>query len=223
MAKAIGFSAIYFDSRGFESGGSEIENEIEKLVGKPFLISSNGFMRGFFLAHKNLALKAGTVASKIMKVSDYSVGLDGLFRYSANLNDLIYFGRGTNPSFISEIEGLSTPEGWGRWSDNRLNRKIVIHFEEILPTRFHLSILIRPFGPNKNKPLIIKVGNFVSEVTPTSDNYLLNIDINQISAISKSIEITPSNPTSPTSLGLGSDDRLIGIGLISMKLTRTKD
>ena len=71
-------------------------------------------------------------------------------RYSATLAQGIDFTKSGYPDFISNVTGLSLPEGWGRWSDAKdAGPRIILSFTKPLPENFTLELDIKGYGPNQ--------------------------------------------------------------------------
>ena len=167
-----------------------------------------------------LLVMAGSLAinSDSQAVSARPVGssttLDVLApRYESTLVQGIDFAREGYPSFLEKVTGVSQHETWGRWTDAK---EATIKFKQKLPEKFTLELIAQAFGPNINNPLTVKVGKAIKEITITTGvpgNYELSFEgIN-----SDSLTLVPAKPTTPKSIGVNEDTRLLGIGLIKLK------
>ncbi len=155
-------------------------------------------------------------------LGDHQLAGEFLYRIPMNGFSLVRISRDSKIDFssrnfgglISRVDGLSTPEAWGAWS---LGEVVRLEFNFPLPKRFSLHISASAFGPNVGKEFVVKVGaereSFVlgarrSEVVLGFDNH----------GGESALEILVPNPVSPASLGVGKDQRVIGIGLSEIKI-----
>jgi hypothetical protein len=119
------------------------------------------------------------------------------------------------PGIVAGTQGLSAAEAWGRWSNSE---RVVIEFEEPLPARFSVYMVAQAFGPNAGKAFVAHVGNqsarFALDHAP--GDILLDFE-NPEGA--RRLEIDVPQPVSATSLGVGRDERRLGIGLTQLQIT----
>jgi len=130
------------------------------------------------------------------------------------------FSSRSTPSFIETIEGVSSPEVWGRWSEHSEKPEVSIIFKNELPNAFKLQLDLNAFGPNVNQPAIIRVGDVERSIVIDSDqrNYILNFD--GVLRGTKVIQIKPYKPISPMEFDNKlTDTRKIAIGLIRLTIT----
>lgn len=118
---------------------------------------------------------------------------------------------------ISSHSGLYTPpEPWGAWS---IGNKIKLDFVKPLPRKFNIVLNARAFGPNSKLDFVLKIGSqlipFKVRVYPEFENIVIPVE--NYSRLS-SLEIEIPNPLSPKDLGLGDDDRKLGIGLTQLQI-----
>ncbi|WP_058912459.1 acyltransferase family protein [Entomohabitans teleogrylli] len=122
------------------------------------------------------------------------------------------------PDFLDSLSGLSHVESWGRWSDGRLAPVVRLAFHQPLPQDFTLEVTAQGYGPNINQPVSVVVGNErhqmrVAGQPTTTKLYFANPGGARV------IEITPPYPQSPQASGESGDGRLLGIGLVAIKIT----
>lgn len=138
--------------------------------------------------------------------------------YEATLPEGIDFRKPGNPTFISEIKGISGLEAWGRWTDANLNPTVEIKFNKQLPKKFNLQLEASAFGPNSNVPTTIRVGKVRKTLIvsgPNPQSYILEF----AGAKSDILEIIPPKPTAPNDLdSANGDKRKLGLGLVTLKL-----
>jgi phosphoglycerol transferase len=125
----------------------------------------------------------------------------------------IDFSEKTWPPPLIRTSGLSQPETWGSWSDGKV---VAIEFPA-LPKRLSLHLRARAYGSNVGQDFVARIGEGTVRfslgesfemktfemINPTRSN-VLTIDV-------------PS-PISPQELGLSSDARSLGIGLIEVRI-----
>ena len=127
-----------------------------------------------------------------------------------------------------EVSGLAANvDPWGRWTDANLG-SAVIGFKRPLPEKFTIELKALAYGPNINKPTIVRVGNQSRTVNFENDpNKIYILDFNTSSFFRSilsdgkiyNLQIVPPQPISPHEIHpTNSDMRKIGIGLISIKI-----
>lgn len=141
-------------------------------------------------------------------------------RYEATLADGIDFSQPGYPSFLAEVSGVSSREGWGRWTDANQGDVVRFRFKQRLPDGFILEIKARAFGPNAGVPVKVRVGDVEQSFTPSKVSaggfYQLTF---RGTGGADSIGIIPPQPVSPKDINPDSKDaRKIGVGLISLKI-----
>jgi phosphoglycerol transferase len=173
-----------------------------------------------------LAPEASLDSSLVPPNTDYVVlignhpGLDNHPRLDFTDFSIIQMTNGVNIDFRKEtfplvkIEGLSGQEEWGRWS---VGDKVKISFMTALPKKFTLIIKANAFGPNIQNDFKVTVGRETKKFRLTPPNDTISLDFNNVDN-EKSIIIAIPKATSPKQLGISSDDRLLGIGLIELKV-----
>jgi phosphoglycerol transferase len=110
---------------------------------------------------------------------------------------------------LAHSQGLSGIESWGRWSDGD---SVKLDFQQSLPKKFKLGVLVEAFGPNAGQMATFAVGNEVRHARIDKAKKLLEFEfINP--GDSKSLVITVPYPTSPHDLNGSEDRRRIGIGM----------
>ena len=51
------------------------------------------------------------------------------------------------------VDGFSTPEPWGRWTDRE---RATVSFPQPLPESFHIDIELQGFGPNVGRHSVVE-------------------------------------------------------------------
>lgn len=112
------------------------------------------------------------------------------------------------------LDGWGDPEAWGVWS---VDNMAVLGFSSPLPKRFRMTLEAHAFRPNATQafsfsaggsPVLVRIGqeqNDVSfEMSAAPDMYKIYISVPQA--------------TSPSDLGLNTDPRRLGLGLIRFRI-----
>jgi len=139
-------------------------------------------------------------------------------RYEATLAQGIDFTRPGFPAFLREVQGVSAPEAWGRWTDANLAPSARFRFDRPLPRAFTLELRASGLGPNAYEPVRIRAGAIERAITlgnPAQDSY--RIDFAQVDG--DLIEIIPPAPLLPRDVSpQNMDPRKLGVGLVSLKI-----
>jgi phosphoglycerol transferase len=215
----MGFSAIYLDRRGYADSGTAVETQLKRALGaEPLLISKNGNQVLFDLrpSQRVRPLPAGSSMEQIMQRARFVVDAQG-FRDDTTLQQRIDFSRAGSPDFVAKVDGLSGPENWGRWSDADVSPDVELKFTRPLPEHFVLHLRVQAFGPNAGKPVRVLVGAQEQAFVPSSTIGAFSLYFDNTTG-SNTIEIHPPQPVSPRALGIGSDDRRLGVGLHSLSI-----
>lgn len=133
----------------------------------------------------------------------------------------IDFTQPTYPSYVEDIEGLSQHEAWGRWSDQTEAEKVSISFKANLPKHFVITLKGHAFGPNIGKDIKISYSGVYRTVRLQQDDTIQSIEFNS-NEQSNEIVIMPPAPTTPQSLNLGEDKRMLGMGFVSLDINEVK-
>ena len=114
--------------------------------------------------------------------------------------------------------GLSFLEPWGRWSDGD---QVELGLAECLPRgHLRLTIAARAFGPNVDAPIKLTIGEneIITRFSETVEERTMSV-YNEASCLD-TFRIEIPQPTSQRELGLGTDPRKIGLGLVGIKIVR---
>lgn len=145
-----------------------------------------------------------------------SIKLDEI--YEGNISDGIDFKKNGFPSFVKYIKGLSTLEGFGRWSDGS---EIVFGLNKTnFPQTFYLNMTLGAFINNIDNPVTVNINGVSETFTLTSNEpkeYSLKFKLPKQSDII-TIKMIPSKPTSPRSLKMSNDDRMLGLSFIKLNI-----
>jgi hypothetical protein len=120
---------------------------------------------------------------------------------------------------LTSFEGLSSGEGWGRWSDAK---QVVLRFAAPLPQKLQVILDANAFGPNVGKDFIARVGDaekrFKVPALPSAIFLAFDTDGKQ-----DTLRIEVPEPVAPSSLGKSVDHRTLGIGLLRIDIGTVPD
>lgn len=107
------------------------------------------------------------------------------------------------------------PESWGTWT---IDRQAVLVFSKALPQEFVLKITARAFGPNIDRPIGVGIGELHQFITLRDHFQEVALDVKNPQR-SNRLEINIPHLRSPKELGLGDDDRKLGIAISELKVS----
>lgn len=215
VIRRLGFDGIYIDRRGYADNGDALITELTELLKSSHqLVSSSGEQVYFkVIGSEHPPLEALSTA-QIMKLAGYHVDRFGP-RYPSTMEIGIDFTKEGWPEFISNVKGVSHLELWGRWSDKS---EIIFDFNVPLPQRFTLVLNAQAFAMNAGKPIRIKVGaeEYSTKLMNTASEVRVPVDLEGGKA--DRITFIPAKAMSPQQLNGSVDNRLLGIGFISLRI-----
>lgn len=134
--------------------------------------------------------------------------------YHASLEEGIDFRKPGYPDFIAEVTGVSQPEEWGRWTDGNT---ATFKFKDPLPKKFTLLIEAGAYESNLGKPIKFTVGSVTKECIFKGASYgesrrVATLHFSSPEPGNTLVITIPAPKKAPT------DDRMLGISLISMKI-----
>ena len=131
------------------------------------------------------------------------------------------------PAFIESVDGLSTPEPWGRWTDARFAPALKLTFKEALPNTFLLELKGAVAGPLAGKKFKLQAG------TQTIEFSLKEQDARRPQSVIlrvagaedlRVLEIIPPETVVPkTADPANNDERQLALALVSLTITRLAD
>ncbi len=123
------------------------------------------------------------------------------------------FGNG----LLSDAQGLSHAEQWGRWSDSK---QVVLHFNEPLPRNVQVILTARAFDVNATLPFTMRIGAASTrfQLSPALQELGLRFVTD---GKQRSLSIEVPQPISPADLGNPADPRKLGIGIADITITDT--
>ena len=115
---------------------------------------------------------------------------------ASSLADGIDFSAPDFPIFVESVQGLSTNETWGRWSDGQ---RVLLELKHTLSGRFRLLVRAVGYGPNIGVPVSVTIGRQTRTVKlpaqiGSEDELTLDFDLREPANI---IEITLPHPIQP--------------------------
>ncbi len=134
---------------------------------------------------------------------------------SGNSDEVIDFSREQWQGIVWRVSGLSQPAAFGRWS---VGPEVKIEMVSPLPRRFTVRLKAFAFGPNAERAFILRIGSQAQTFRVSSAPSDVSLDY-QSDGSERTITIQVPAPTSPKQLGLSTDDRLLGIGLMQMTIS----
>lgn len=217
IIKRLGFAGIYVDRRGFEDNADAlIERLSAALGGPPTLRRADGEVVFFRVQPLSDVDLRGLSSLQIMQKAGYVVDRLGA-RYSASFADGIDFTRQDWPEFVRDVNGLSGPEPWGRWSDANVAPAVRFDFFSPLPRKFTLVLAAQPFGPNAGGELVIKIGEQEHRVRMPAGTSETRVVVELTDKQVDFVEFYPPAPASPQQYGISRDNRKLGVGFIRLR------
>jgi phosphoglycerol transferase len=117
-------------------------------------------------------------------------------------------------SVLERAEGLAASEPWGAWSNAQ---QVKLRFAKPLPAALNVFVNAHAIGPNIGKDFIIRVGaqtrTFRLGASTQERFFQFATD-----GSARDVTIEVPQPVTPRELGLGADDRKIGLGLVGMEI-----
>jgi hypothetical protein len=153
----------------------------------------------------------GLECGRYQDLSDFSDG------YDATLEEGIDFSRRGFPDFVLYVDGLSSVEQWGRWSDANVSETVTIQFRENLPKRFILSVDVYVFASSAGLPMSVLVGEQENTVTLPQGVGTIEIVVEAASSPTR-VEFRPPSPKTPAELGLSDDQRRLSVGFSGLRI-----
>ena len=111
------------------------------------------------------------------------------------------------------VDGFSSPEPWGRWTDRE---RATVSFPQPLPESFHIDIELQGFGPNVGRHLVVEYAGVQQTLVIPDVRSTFTLAFSNIQRTGQDISLVIPEPTSPRALGIGGDERTLGVGLITM-------
>jgi phosphoglycerol transferase len=162
---------------------------------------------------------------RALLIGDYAISndiknqihFDGFSLIGGHGEILLNFDRAAwPPKSLQGTSGLfSPPEPWGTWT---LGSEARLKFVNALPEEFVLAINARAFGKNIDRDVDFCVGSKCYPIRFKDQFSNQSLKIQNPSRENELIIRIPA-PTKPISIGIGDDDRLLGLGITSLLIT----
>jgi phosphoglycerol transferase len=219
---------------------SEVEHDIESALGAQVggtskLMSSDQHLTFFTIqAYPNLqASKAAALgqANQYLLPIGFEIR-NGIPVVAGGFDGAIDFRKTEFPPFVTGVTGLakisediSAPvdssggrRGTGRWSDAYVAPAVKLWLAKPLPPKFNLTITARGGGPNADKPLQIKIGKQVKEVSFGAEMQTKTVSFEHLDK-AQVIEFKPYQPFVPARRWGTSDIRKLGVEFEQMTIS----
>lgn len=139
-----------------------------------------------------------------------------LGRYAAKLEDGLILSKPGVPSFLQGIQGFSTAEPWGRWTDARLGAASIT-FAAPLPEDFVLELEASAYGTNIGKPVKLVIGGVERQVILARDLAKVSVHFQGVQGAT-TLSIVPPAPVSPEAFDGSPDPRELGVGVAAVRV-----
>lgn len=218
VVRKLGFAGIYIDRRGYQDGAVELIKNLTLLLKKsPTVYRADEKIVFFDLQLDQSINWTGFSPIEIMKQVGYFADKLGS-RYAANISDGIDFNRIGWPDFVSDAIGFSGYESSGRWTDANIAPTAKIIFDKPLPNKFTLIANAQVFDAGIDKNIQIIIGDNKYKILMPAGILEMRILVDLNNQKINEIEFMPPQPKSPAELGLGTDQRKLGIRFINLKI-----
>jgi phosphoglycerol transferase len=217
----LGFSGVYVNRGGYADAGAAVVASLTALTGAPPALSRADGQIVFFRLPPPATQPSQLAGKSALQLIQHAYGgTAGILNTPAALAEGVRFSAEAFPLLVTDVQGLSTAEAWGRWSDANLAPTVRVDFREPLSGRFTLLLTMHAFGPNAGQPLAVRVGSRQYSVPLQGDKQTYRIPVDLGSEQATRVELAPPQPVSPRALGVGADDRKLGIGLFQLAIER---
>ncbi len=172
-----------------------------------------------FFEAKKLNAYAKSLAANIDSPTYVSLNDADASNLAVELSSDIYkVGAGANGNFILG-SGWSNPEDWGVWSQGSVATFVIpcgTKQRAIFDDGFSLSLKVRPFGKQYLK--ISGSGDILWQGDVDGSNVNFDVPAKNCANGLSELTVNISNPTSPFELGVSSDGRKLGVGIIEFQI-----
>ncbi|MGZ8341553.1 MAG: DUF7024 domain-containing protein [Telluria sp.] len=126
----------------------------------------------------------------------------------------VAFAKPLDGGVLAGVEGVANPEPWGVWSSGG---EVRMRFAKPLPKTLNVLLRANAFPPNADQQFVLVVGGERRpfRLTGSPQDRLFQF---ATSGVEQEVRIEIPNPKSPKEMGYGTDDRKIGVALISMEI-----
>jgi glycosyltransferase involved in cell wall biosynthesis len=167
-----------------------------------------GMLKGIVRGRHALSVLAWRARKRWERMQQARLGRAKIVRVDFGAADL---GR-----HIDLVQGLSAPEGWGRWSDGE---RVQIDFNDSVRDPSRISLHIRKvYGANVGEVMVIRIGaaSYRHRLIGGEQRFCAILD-GESRRVPR-IELMIPNPSTPRSTGESSDHRRLGIVLSAIEV-----
>ncbi|MEO6293557.1 MAG: hypothetical protein ABIO88_13160 [Burkholderiaceae bacterium] len=238
IIKAMGFSGIYVDRRGYLESASDkrcalyADNQIERAKNDCMTIKeveqdiaaavgTEGNLQKLVSQDAQMSFSPlGAGVADVAQADRYLLPIgfklvNGIPMPAGGFEEVIDLRKSELPAYVGRITGLSgiTVLGGqfvGRWSDANQAKHVTVWLAKPLPTKLTLTVRALGAGPNASKPLQIKIGKQIKELVFGTEFETKSVNF-ELTEPSYKIEFKPYDPFSPARRWGTDDYRLLGI------------
>ena len=246
VIKAMGFSGMYVDRRGYIGSApekhcaqyaaskidrakndcmtiGEVEQDIAAAVGtdgnQQKLVSQDEQLSFSHLGAGNADV---ALADRYLLPIGFKL-INGIPVPAGGFEEVIDLRKSELPAYVGGITGLSgiTVLGGqlvGRWSDANQAKHVTVWFAKPLPNKLTLTVRALGAGPNAGKPLQIKVGKQTKELIFGSEFETKSVSFD-LTEPNYKVEFKPYDPFSPARRWGTNDNRLLGVEFEQISIT----
>ena len=123
------------------------------------------------------------------------------------------------PPAVLGVRGLGGQEAWGRWS---VDDEVQVVFAKCLPPgRLKIELRGHALGPNIGQPVTLALGGSVASVVLAESDGDHSVTLENKAQCENTLVIRVPRKVSPAELGLSTDSRTLGLGLVRLGLSPT--
>ncbi|SCK37652.1 hypothetical protein VAR608DRAFT_3479 [Variovorax sp. HW608] len=208
----MGFQGIYVDRRGYADHGIDLDAEIRKATGEVPMLQPGVGLAFYPLPRRDKHVHLSPEAEKARKTLGI-VREGGKLTFDGTSPFDIDFTRSVATQFRSS-SGLYKAESWGSWT---MGSTVTVRLKEQLPRDFVLQLTARGFGPNLGAPATVTVDDVTRSFVPGPQFQRFDLPFSTNES-TDTIVITVPHPAVPKDLGINADTRLLGLGLLDLKV-----
>lgn len=211
LAGKSGISGIVVAKQALKDGGREAESIFAAVLGPPRLSDDGSF--AFYGVKKTgsqplSTVDFGAVLAEAMTTEQYEAILRGGISFSTDEKNRAFV--------VSELKGFSVAEPWGRWTDANLADRGTIKLTRPIPASGRLLLRVRCYAASCNGKVRIRIGA-VEHSIDLRGIAEQEIAVPFTSGGGTEIELFSTNPSSPRSVSGAGDDRILGLGVMSLR------
>lgn len=144
----------------------------------------------------------------------YKIPMPGFTLVRVSGEYILDFKRGVWPGVVKKVQGLSTQESWGTWSQSDV---VTFEFEGSLPSHFEIHLIAHAFSSSVGKGLVVSIGDSFAQFSLSKSEEQKIIRLVNPNGLNL-LRFKIPNAETPKSLLLSDDERKLGIGFIEMRI-----